>query len=171
MGWVPTAVCFVGAAVFHAVLCRVPVRMDFVLKAVVVGLPFGMGLVGWSWLEKGWSVKTCAAALTYGFLFELYIFFFTLVSTSVSVSLLLKLGKNGLLEEEIERLYSSRGMVAVRFEKLVRAGFLRREGRGYRLSSKAKLVLIGFRTLRFFFRHPVPARVAREELAGTRDGA
>jgi hypothetical protein len=102
----------------------------------------------------GFALRLWADVLAYGFLFELYIFFFTLVSTSVSVSLLLKLEKGGLSEEAIESLYSSRGMVAVRFEKLVRAGFLKREAGRYGLSAKARVVLLGFRALRFFFRHP-----------------
>jgi hypothetical protein len=159
-------VCLLGAAIGHAVLCRLAIRLDFVLKAVVVGGFFGGVLVGWSWWEQGGALQSWAALLAYGFLFELYIFFFTLVSTSVSVSLLLKLAKSGLREEQIEEIYSSRGMVEVRFEKLLRAGLLRRDAGRYGLSMKAWMVVLGFRALRFFFRHPHPLQGSKKVPTG-----
>lgn len=149
-----TFLFFLGAVAGHALLCRLRMRVDFVAKSILVGAPVGLlhGVV--QWLLEGLSLRMMAAVITYGFLFELYIFFFTLVSTSVSVSLLLKLDGGGLSASEIEELYSSRSMVDGRFEKLIRVGFLTEKADSYRVTSKARLVLAAFRTIRFFFKHP-----------------
>jgi len=72
----------------------------------------------------------------------------------VSVSILLKLSERKLTVDQIEGLYSNKSMVEGRFQKLVRAGFLVRQEGGYRVTPKSRLILAGFRTIRFFFRHP-----------------
>ena len=144
---------FALAVASHAVLCRLPLRMDFVVKSLFAGAPIGVGLVSVLVIREGLIIETFAAALLYALLIELYIFSFTLVSTSVSVSLLLKLSARELTGEEIDALYSSKSMVESRFEKLVGANFLVRSGNGFSVTGKTRMVLIGFRTLRFFFRH------------------
>jgi len=149
-----TLLFFMAGVAGHALLCRLPMRIDFVAKSILVGAPLGLlhGVV--QWMLEGLCLRMIAAVIGYGFLFELYIFFFTLVSTSVSVYLLLKLDGRGLSASEIEELYSSRSMVDGRFEKLIRVGFLTESGDAYRVTSKARLVLAAFRTIRFFFKHP-----------------
>jgi len=149
---------FVAAVLAHAVLCRLPLRVDFVLKSLLVGMPVGLALVAVTVRRFGLGIEAAAAALLYAFLFELYIFCFTLVSTSVSVSILLKLAERELTSDEIEGQYSDKSMVEGRFTKLVRSGFLTQCADGYRATSKARLILAGFRTIRYFFRHPEAAR-------------
>ena len=138
----------------HAVLCRLPLRTDFVVKSVLVGLPVGVLLAAVMVSRHGLVIGTAAALLLYAFLFELYVFCFTLVSTSVSVSILLKLARRQMTAGEIDTQYSSESMVEGRFAKLLRANFLARKDNGYCVTPKARLILAVFRTIRFFFRHP-----------------
>lgn len=149
---------FVVAVLAHAALCRLPLRVDFVMKSLLVGIPAGLGLIAVMVIRMGVGIESAAAVLLYAFLFELYIFCFTLVSTSVSVSILLKLAERDLTLEEIEDLYSDKSMVEGRFTKLIRSGFLTWDGNGYRVTPKSRLILAGFRTIRHFFRHPDAAR-------------
>jgi hypothetical protein len=151
-------VAFALTVASHAVLCRLPLRTDFVMKAVLCGLPTGILLAGVCLRTLGLTISTAAALLLYAFLFELYVFCFTLVSTSVSVSILLKFAGGGLTLEEVEARYSDKAMLEGRFEKLIRSGFLISRDGGYAVTSKARVILAGFRTMRFFFRHPGAAR-------------
>ncbi len=147
-------VFFSGAVVAHAITCRLPMRTDFVAKSVLVGVPIGLALGIWLFGRYHFGIETCAALLMYGFMMELYIFCFTLVSTSVSVSILLAVFERPLETAEIDERYSDSSMVEGRMEKLLRAGFLARGSGGFRVTGKARVVLFCFRTLRFFFRHP-----------------
>ncbi len=149
---------FALAIAGHALLCRIPLRADFVVKAILCGLPVGVVLCGVTLSRFGLTIPMAATLLLYAFLFELYVFCFTLVSTSVSVSILLKLAGRGLTLEEVESRYSDKAMLDGRFGKLISSGFLSSRDGGYAVTSKARLVLAGFRTMRFFFRHPSAAR-------------
>ena len=148
-----TVACFLLAVAGHGALCRTRIRLDFVAKSLVVGLPLGVLLIVSQLATYGVRIQTAAAVLLYAFLFELYIFGFTFVSSSVSVSLLLNLGRRTLSSSEIEGSYSSQSMVAGRFERLLAAGLLTRNGDRYHLTPKAKLLVACFRAVRFFF-HP-----------------
>lgn len=144
---------FLVAVIAHAILCRLPLRTDFVAKALLASVPVAGILAGLVHFRYGWQIETLASLLMYAFFIELYIFCFTLVSTSVSVSILLKVARHALSREEIEERYSDKSMMEGRVVKLVRAGFLDRQPDGFRVTGKARFVLAGFRILRFFFRH------------------
>ncbi len=152
---------FILVVIAHAVLCRLPLRTDFVVKSLVVGIPTGVALTAVMVSRFGWRIETFAALLLFAFFCEFYIFCFTLVSTSVSVSILLKVSDHTLRPEEIEARYSDKSMVEGRVEKLLRARFLTRHEDGARVTEKARVLLVVFRTLRFFFRHPSASTTQR----------
>jgi hypothetical protein len=159
--WLTLSLGFLLCAVIgHAILCRLSIRADFVVKSVMVGMPMGILLIAVAVFRFGLAIEAAAAMLLYAFLFELYIFCFTLVSTSVSVSLLLKLADRPRTVGEIESLYSDKSMVDTRVEKMVRTNLLARSPDGFRVTSKSRVLLAGFRTMRFFFRHPSEAETA-----------
>jgi hypothetical protein len=152
MMWLGLTLGSFGIAVTcHAILCRIPFRLDFVAKSLLAGIPVGLALALLGCARYGFGIQTAASLLLYAFLFELYIFSFTLVSTSVSVALLLKLRADPLTPGEIDRLYSSTQMVAGRIEKMIGANFLIQDGSSYRVTRKARMMLVPFRLLRFFF--------------------
>jgi hypothetical protein len=137
----------------HALLCRSRLALDFVGKAIVAGAPIGCLLVVCLLVTSGTDIKTAAGTLLYAFLCELYIFSFTLVSASVSVSLLLKLSRGVLSSSEMDGIYTNTAMVQGRFNRLLRAGLLVQRGGNYLLTPKARMLVRGFRTIRFFFYH------------------
>lgn len=149
-----TLAAFALTFAFHALLCRVPLRLDFVAKAVVVAAAIGLSLAATLIARGGLGIETVAALLLYAFLFELYVFFFTLVSTSVSVALLLKLRTGALTPNEIDSLYSDAEMVSGRMEKMLGANLLTKNDNQYRITQKARMLVVPFRVLRFFFHSP-----------------
>lgn len=139
----------------HAVLCRLPVGGNAVLKFVGVGVAAGLGLAAHAFMQVGLVVETWAALIFYAFGCELYIFLFTMVSSSVSASLLLTLRGGALNQGEINERYDDAAMVDRRVEKLLTNGLLRPESAGYALTSRGRSVLAVFERLRGFFRHEV----------------
>jgi len=59
---------FALAVASHAVLCRLPLRMDFVVKSLFAGAPIGVGLVSVLVIREGLIIETFAAALLYALL-------------------------------------------------------------------------------------------------------
>jgi hypothetical protein len=147
-------VSFAGALTAHAGLCRSQLPMSGAAKFAVAGVVFGLAL-GWQLAPRyGSALETWAGLLLFAFACELYVFLFTFVGSSVSVSLLLQLRKGGLAQPEIDRDYASEEMVARRLKRLVSGGFLSAAPSGYLATSKGRLVLLVFDALGRFFRHP-----------------
>jgi hypothetical protein len=126
---------------------------NVVAKFVGVGGILGLVLAGYELAVDGPGVEAWAALLVYVFACELYVFAFTMVSSSVSASLLLALRAGSLSEAEIDRRYSSAYMVESRLEKLRAGGFLGADAAGYALTPKAQRLIRGFGALRRFFGH------------------
>src|SRR5262249_35842468 len=143
--------CFAAAVVGHAAVTRLPLPGNVVAKFVVVGGVLGLGLAGRVLVVDGPGGEACAAPLGYVFACELYVFAFTMVSSSVSASLLLALRGGSLTEAEIDHRYSSAYMVQSRIEKLGAGGFLCMDAKGYALTPKARLLTSGFGALRRCF--------------------
>ena len=105
-----------------------------------------------------------ATLLLYALGCELYIFLFSMVSTSVSVSILLTLGANSITEQELQRVYSGRDMVARRLERLVTGGFLApTPDGGYRITARGHRFIARFGYLRAFFGHQNPQAPSQSE--------
>src|SRR5712692_5003607 len=145
--------CCAAAVAGHAAVTRLPLPGNVVAKFVAVGSVLGLVLAGRELAVDGPGVEACAALLVYMFACELYVFAFTMVSSSVSASLLLSLRAGSLSAPEIDRRYSSAYMVESRLEKLRAGGFLWGDAAAYALTPKARLLTSGFAALRRLFGH------------------
>lgn len=144
---------FAAAVVGHAILCRFPLAWNSVWKFIPCGLGLGIALVVQECLLQGFGIETWAAVLLYGFSCELYIFLFTLVSTSISVSVLLTLRTSSLTPAEIGRFCSSSYMFERCIKKLLDNGFVAKNSSSYIVTARGRILLALFRPLRTFFRH------------------
>ena len=144
---------FAVAITGHSVLCWLPLRGNVVVKFLMVGGTLGMALGGQEVLSHGLAIETWAALLLYAFACELYIFLFTLVSSSVSTSLLFLLRAGSFTQMEIDEHYSSTHMVDRRLESLLATGLLLASSSGYVLTDKGRALLAVFKALKRFFRH------------------
>ncbi len=153
--WIILALAyFVAAVACHVMATRLPIRLNVVARFVVVGCPIGALLALILFVTFGVSLEAVASMLVYALLGELYIFAFTLVSSSVSASLLVTLLGGRLSAEAIERRYSPTYMVDSRLAKLEDNGFLARGADGFATTPKAARTMALFGRLRRLFRHP-----------------
>jgi hypothetical protein len=153
--WLALPFAYLAAAVLgHAVLTRVPLPMNVVARFLVVGglggAALGVQLLG----SYGPAVEAAGGLLVYALACEVYIFLFTLVSSSVSARLLLTLRSGDLDEAAIDARYSAAEMVDGRLAKLVANGFLVRDADGYALTPRGRRTVATFERLRRAFRHP-----------------
>ena len=144
--------CVALAVLLHGLVMRLPLRLDAVLRFLLVGAPIGAALLVWAALG-GLTSHAVAAVMLYAFLCELYIFFFTLVIGSISVATLIALRESKVEEEVFLRRADTTAMVKVRLERLVKNGFVLRTNGRYGLTGKGMRVHRVFAALRRFFRH------------------
>lgn len=149
-----SAAYLVLAVLGHAALTRLPFGPNVVVRYIVVGMLAGAGLAAHLAALYGVGVETLSGLLLYALASELYIFLFTLVSSSVSAALLRTLLSGPLSDDAIEDCYSPDGMVDSRIVKLLANGFLVEEADGYALTAKGHRTLGFFQRLRRTFRHP-----------------
>ncbi|MBY0527544.1 MAG: hypothetical protein K2R98_29375 [Gemmataceae bacterium] len=146
-------VAYLAAAIVgHAIAMRLSGRGDSVTRFAMVGGFIGLGL---SVHALFFDSLPCggAALVVYAFACELYVFLFTLVGTSVSVGILLKLANGPHSRSEIAALYDAPSMVRGRVERMRAVGLLGKDGFP---SSQGKRLVALFLTLKRIFRHPIP---------------
>jgi hypothetical protein len=148
---------FAVAVVFHLVTVRLPLPLSNVVRYVVVGGLVGGLLVLTLLVLYGFSGEAFAGAMMFAFLSELYIFFFTLVISSVSVTLMLHLRERDIDEAEVSRIYDSRGMVTFRLEQMIRNGFATEQNGQYALTPAGRTMVFWFVLLRRIFGHELGA--------------
>jgi hypothetical protein len=144
---------FILAVLLHGLVMRVPMRMDSVRRFLMIGTPLGLALVVIALSRFGFTVTGFAAVLLYALLCELYMFFFTLVSSSVSVTMLIMLRKGPVAKQELTTFYDPDQMVQLRLDRLLKNGFL--EGGKGRLAVTIQGIKYhrAFTALRLFFGH------------------
>jgi hypothetical protein len=147
------AVYFLAAFALHAVWCRLASRPSVVVKFVVVGGITGLGLLGHLLTLEGATYRTVAGLLVFALACELYIFFFTLIITSVSAIWLRRLYRGPIQTATLAETYSPTWMVETRFARLVDNGFLVRDGDRYALTDKGVKLIGTFGRLRAIFKH------------------
>ena len=148
------AAYLVVAVLLHAALTRLPVGPNVVVRFVVAGTLVGAALAVHLWARYGVAVETVTGLLVYALASELYIFLFTLASSSVSAALLLTLLRGPLSDGSIEDRYSPDLMVDARIAKLVANGFMVERAGGYELTDKRRRIVATFARLQLTFRHP-----------------
>jgi hypothetical protein len=146
-------ISFILAIFLHGLSIKLQMRIDSVRRFLCIGTVIGMNLFLISFLLFSLSSKFFASLAIYAFLCEIYIFIFTLVISSVSVSILIILENNSVQLTEIERLYQSGDMVKLRIQRLINVGYLVREGDNLFLSKRGERLVGKFSLLRKFFNH------------------
>jgi hypothetical protein len=144
---------FLAAIALHAALCRLVRRGGAFAKFLLAGSAGGLALSFHAFSRRQVDVETAAGILVYALACEFYIFLFSMVSSSISVSLLLILGAHRPVLADVETLYSSHGMVTRRLEKLVASGLLSQGDAGYRVTEKGWRLIRILGRLRIFFGH------------------
>jgi hypothetical protein len=150
--WIVQSLIFLFSAIgLHAVICRLPMHRAPLRNFLIVGALGGAALAVRLHAEFGSDVETAASLLMYAFTCELYIFLFSMVSSSISVSLLLTLRLGGVANDHLAVQYSSSGMISRRVDKLVAAGLLSQIDDRHILTDKGRRLIRTFSRLRVFF--------------------
>jgi hypothetical protein len=147
---------FVAALVFHAIVCRMNLRLNRVASFLAISLLVSVPMV--AALARSYEFATAefmAALLVFGFACELYVFLFTMTISSISANVIAQLARQPMSLEETMSRYDSGNMVRMRLARLVQAGFLELDPSGNRISPSAKGIWFtkAFSTLRRLFRH------------------
>jgi hypothetical protein len=152
--WLVVALAHVLVAVaVHLIGIRLPLGLRSVPLFVVVGLIVGGALGLTLLIVFGVSSQTFAGLMVYAFASELYLFFFTLVLSSVSVSILLRLRAGAADEADLIEMYSSEQMVLSRVERLATYGFLVPRGDGYAPTPRTRRLVRLYVVVRRLFGH------------------
>jgi DNA-binding HxlR family transcriptional regulator len=153
---------FLCSGLLHAAVMRCIDRAGAVAAFVMSGAAMGAVLVGYCVLKYGLSAATLAAILTYAFACEIYIFLFTLVGTSVSCALLVKLASRPLRTDEIASFYRTEAMIERRLKQLERSNLIAADEAGFRLTARGKTIVRIFSFFRALFRRPALAGVTND---------
>jgi hypothetical protein len=168
--WLACAILFgFGAVVGYMGLARVAMAINIVLRFVLAGGLLGFALTWWLAVNYGlFAPELWAGVLIYLLFCELYIFFFGLAVTSISANLLVRLLHGKMTDEDIDRLYGSRAMVAARLDRLVATRLLTATAEGLKLAPKGERTVRIFDRIRRFFRHPPLASHPTDEYSWPR---
>jgi hypothetical protein len=119
------------AVALHAAVSRLRPKGNRVIQFLACGACAGaLLIVKLNTAPELGRLASAASLATYAFLCELYIFVFTLVTSSVSVSL--------LFGGSAEAFAPAGDMVVKRVERMVGAGLVSREGVSLRLTNKGR---------------------------------
>jgi hypothetical protein len=146
-------VSFFATIGVHVIVCHGVSRGGALVKFLFTGSLMGAALAIQSYSRYGFGAETVASLLAFAMACEFYIFLFTMVSGSISVSLLLALRKGPVLVDKLPALYSSYGMISRRFEKLTKSGLLEHRRGRYMITGKGRRIVAAFQRLRLFFGH------------------
>lgn len=145
---------FVTSVLVHAIVVRFGQRAGTVAIFVAIGGVWGIALIGYCLRSYGLAPATLAAALTYAFACEFYIFLFTLVGNSVSFALLTKLERHPLEAAAITGFYRAEAMISRRFEQLERSDFISTGPAGLTLTERGERAVRMFSFLHVMFGRP-----------------
>jgi len=149
--------CFGLSVGVHAIVSRARPRANRVVTYGIVAIVAFLVLAWLVFAQYGPDVRAWAALCLYALAAELYVFLFTMISSSITARLLIILRKRDLQLYEIDSAFPTSGMVDDRMRNLLANGFIRAEGSStYTLAPKGRLLVTGFRPLRSFFRRKQP---------------
>lgn len=147
---------FALAVMMHGLILRLPLKIDSVRRFLLIGLPLGLFLVVVSLSVFGFTMAGFAAIVLYALLCELYLFLFTLVISSVSVTMLIMLRRGSIESAALISTYDPNEMVRVRIDNLVKTGFVERHRGKLAMTAKGRMLHRTFSVLRRFFCHDTP---------------
>lgn len=146
------AICFIMAILLHGFICHVIKIGTTVTKFLFVGCAIGIFIIWYNFKVYGFNLEFFAVVLTYGFLCELYIFLFTFIASSISVSILTRLNAGENDFNVLSNNYSGKVMVANRIRRLEELSMLFTQDNALQISKKGECLVINFNRLRNFFR-------------------
>lgn len=144
---------FSTAALAHGLAMRLPLGLNSVSGFLAIGIPTGLVLVALQGPPPWASILSFASVCTYAFLCELYIFFFTLVISSISASTLIELRRSPMEERRLVRISDPSEMVQTRISRLVDTGLVSRDGDHLLASARGKQLDRQVERLRRLFGH------------------
>lgn len=141
-----------GAFALAVLLMALAVRLPGFGRPVILFVFIG-GFVGvlFAWLGLrlyGLDPIVGSSLLVYAFPCELYIFLFTLASSSVSVRVLAELAKQPLHSDSIAAYYQTDAMVERRLAQLRTSGLINNNSDTIALTSRGRLLVWAFKRLR-----------------------
>jgi hypothetical protein len=151
---VSAAVAFALAIAAHAAVSRLRVPLNMVTRFVAPGAPIGIALLAVLLRSGNTGIEVIAGLLCYALTCEVYIFVFTMVSSSVTVSLLLRLRRGPAEWSQLDADYSDAIMVDGRMAKLEANGLITSSQAGVEVTPRGEALVSSFDRLRRFFRHP-----------------
>lgn len=141
-----TTFCFLLGVGLHGIAARTRPTGNRVQQFLLSGMGAGAALIGYIALSPGISwPERLASVAAYAFACELYIFMFTFVTSSVSVSL--------LFGKQDTSATPPATMVAERLNTMVASGLLDRQADSFRLNPRSRRIVALYRSLRRFFNH------------------
>ena len=144
---------FILAVMLHGLAMRLPMRLDSVRRFLLVGAPLGLALAVLAMTWFGFTLEAVAAILLYALLCELYMFCFTLVISSVSVTMMIMLRQGPVASAELVSTYDPHEMVQLRVDRLLKTGFVERDHSRLKVTPKGMNLHGSFTALRRFFGH------------------
>ncbi len=113
-----------------------------IVRFAVIAAGVGSFLFAGLYVFYGFGIETVAAIFMYSFGCQLYVFLFTLVLSSVSVNIMLRLKRGTLTERQLNEIYDSATMAELRVNRLLKnnlvaydSGRIAATTRGRRLAS------------------------------------
>lgn len=146
---------FVPAVLLHGLIMRAPMQVDSVRRFLVVGVSLGVALATFLLTQFGFTSHGFAAILLYALLCELYLFCFTLVISSVSATMLIMLRQGPIESAGLASTYDPNEMVQLRVGRLIKTGFVERNGGRLAVTLKGAKLHRMFTRLRQFFGHAI----------------
>src|SRR5579859_1970770 len=154
--WIVSAgVAFALAIAAHGGVSRVrALPLNMVTRFVAPGAPIGIALLVVLLRDGSSAIEVLAGLLCYALACEVYIFVFTMVSSSVTVSLLLRLRRGPAEWRQLDADYSDAVMVDGRMAKLEANGLITSSAGSVEVTPRGEALVSSFDRLRRFFRHP-----------------
>lgn len=118
------ATYFLTNLTLHSITCHLIGTGTVFAKFFVVGAIIGCVMLAHFYYLYGVDVEFITAALTYGFLCELYIFLFSFIASSISVSILLRVRNSEITVTALADNYRSSTMVNNRLRRMCDVGLL-----------------------------------------------
>ena len=154
MGWL----AYVLGAACLAIICQsLLLRLRMIKNSLAAILMTGSILGGWlmAVLFHSYSaIVAVSGTVLYGFLCELYIFFYTFTLSSVAANLLARLRERPMTRAEIDQLYNAEAMVQNRIRRLCEARMVEETKGRLSATPKGQRLAAKFDSVRRFFGHP-----------------
>ena len=146
-----SALFFSISVIVHSIVQRY-IKCNSVISFVIISSFLGLILFWKSYLDFFISIQSLSILFSYFFMCELYIFFFTLIMSSISANLILDIGFNKKIKISKE-ITNYENMVDARVARLLNNKFLIEIDGVLSTTNKGKVLNKSFFYMKNFFRH------------------